>query len=303
LSLGDTKAAREMKVSHSDNDNELLIEKSSYNLGLLTYRAVLCGEPMRGGVHRAEFTLLSGVADVVIGVGREHLDPLTTHSVLHTDDGWGLDVLNGDLVHGSGLDVQNTTWVSQQPEQGVGIYPRAREGDRIGLELNVDCGSLTVHHNDRFIGILVKRGLRVMDGLARDAGDGMMWVVELARKGQAVRVKLGPSTQATDDGIVGKRGETSRLAVRRVSAPSMVGAESMAKQGTARRQYKLRPEPLKSILKVRLPENQALNPPWMPGPKLVRAADLEVASVFQPGRRRRDDYVGEIGVIAETRLR
>ena len=316
INLDYTKAASEMSISYTDEYDELIISKSSYNLGVLTYRAVLCGEPMRRGVHRAEFTLLSGVAGVVVGVGRERLDPLTTHSVLHTEDGWGLDVLNGDLIHGPGLDVESTSWVGQtrdrdrKRDRSAGIFRQGCEGDRICLELDVDQGSLTVYRNNIFLGVLVKRGLRVLNGLARDAGGGLMWVVELARKGQSVRVNFFPSAQANDDRAVDEREKQSRLIARRASAPSAVDLKgwqhtTQAEPPTGRRQYKLRSEPLKSILKKpprALDQEQALLPPWMPGKKMIRAADLEVASLSQHGRRRRDDYV-EIGVAAERRLR
>lgn len=326
VALSYTRSAKELTVSRTDEDDELVVEKSYFNLGVLTYRAVLFGEPMRRGVHRAEFTLISGVAGVVVGIGRERLDPLTTHSILHTADGWGLDVLNGDLVHGPGIDVQHTAWVGQRRDrkldQDAGIYRRACEGDRIGLELDVDHGSLTVYRNDIFLGVLVRTGLRVKNNGARDAGDGLMWAIELARKGQAVRVKLGPSIHALDDGSIDERKpfSTNRTAsnrgttVRRASAPSVIEQQrwqdtKQAEQpntSTVQRQYKLRSQPLKSILKNPLrplPQEQATIPPWIPEPQMVRNADLEVASLSQRGRRRRDDYVGEIGITAERQRR
>jgi len=320
VALHHTRSAKELTVSRTDEEDELVVEKSSFNLGVLTYRAVLCGEPMRRGVHRAEFTLISGIAGVVVGVGRERLDPLTTHSILHTDDGWGLDVLNGDLVHGPGIDVQHTSWVGQRRDrkldQDTDIYRRACEGDRISLELDINHGSLTVYRNDIFLGVLVRKGLRVKNNGARDAGEGLMWVVELARKGQAVRVKFGPSVHSIDDSFVGARMQCSRATVRRASAPSVIEQQrrpdakqtAQTKTSTMQRQYKLRSEPLKSILKnptPPLPQKQVapMNPPWMPGPRMVRTADLEVASLSQRGRRRRDDYVGEIGVKAERQRR
>lgn len=338
------RSAKELQVSHDDGDSdELLITKATYNLGVLTYRAAVVGEPMRSGVHRAEFTLVSGAAGVVVGVGRERLDPLTQNSILHTDHGWGLDVLNGDLVHGPGMDVQNTSWVGQNGgrrlDQDAGIYRRAVEGDRIGLELDLEQGSLAVYRNDIFLGVLVRSGLRVLNGGAREIGGGMVWVVELARKGQAVRVKLTSSSDEEEQlvGMAGKtqaaalsggaqeRGQMSRLTVRRASAPAAfepaqlqatpqqqkaVAANDsiLATKPPPTREYALRSQPLKPILKKRPPPphppQQHPVPPWTPPERrMVRNADLEVAKVTQPGRRRRDDYVGEIGVKAEALLR
>jgi hypothetical protein len=75
----------------------------------------------------------------------------------------------------------------------------------------------------------------------------------------------------------------SRLTVRRASAP----AAFERIPGTAPvRQYDLRAKPLKPILK-------------QPPSGTVRKFDLEVASLQQNGRKRRDEYVGEIGVKAE----
>ena len=44
---------------------------------------------------------MRGVAGVVLGVGRRRLQPSDGGSVLHTEDGWGFDAQNGDLVHGT----------------------------------------------------------------------------------------------------------------------------------------------------------------------------------------------------------
>ena len=47
---------------------------------------------------------MRGVAGVVLGVGRRRLQPSDGGSVLHTEDGWGFDAQNGDLVHGTTAD-------------------------------------------------------------------------------------------------------------------------------------------------------------------------------------------------------
>ena len=44
---------------------------------------------------------MRGVEGVVLGVGRRRLQPSDVGSVLHTEDGWGFDAQNGDLVHGT----------------------------------------------------------------------------------------------------------------------------------------------------------------------------------------------------------
>jgi hypothetical protein len=187
--------------------------------------------------------------------------------------------------------------------------------------------------------VLVRSGLRVLNGGAREIGGGMVWVVELARKGQAVRVKLTSSSDEEEQlvGMAGKtqaaalsggaqeRGQMSRLTVRRASAPAAfepaqlqatpqqqkaVAANDsiLATKPPPTREYALRSQPLKPILKKRPPPphppQQHPVPPWTPPERrMVRNADLEVAKVTQPGRRRRDDYVGEIGVKAEALLR
>ena len=44
---------------------------------------------------------MRGLAGVVLGVGRRRLQPSDGGSVLHSEDGWGFDAQNGDLVHGT----------------------------------------------------------------------------------------------------------------------------------------------------------------------------------------------------------
>ena len=57
---------------------------------------------------------------------------------------------------------------------------------QVGLVLDCDVGTLTVHKNGRPLGVMVRSGLRDARPLA--GGGGLCWVVELARKGQSVQV-------------------------------------------------------------------------------------------------------------------
>ena len=105
-------AAKELQVS----EDGWTVTKVKRNFGILTYRAAMAGPPMTTGVHSAEFKFLKGVAGVIIGVAREYTK-LTSDSgcVCKSDEGWGLDACNGDLIHGA---------------DGLGKYPVVGKGLR-----------------------------------------------------------------------------------------------------------------------------------------------------------------------------
>lgn len=183
-----------------------LVAKAKWNLGVLTFRTAMAGPAMTRGVHSAEFTLVSGIAGVIVGVGREWFDPGNEKSaagkdVCRTDDGWGLDVFNGDLVHGSDA-FPSWKWDGQQ---------KCQAGDKVGLVLDCDMGSLTVYLNSKRLGVIVESGLRDARPLA--GGGGLCWVVELARKGQAVRLQPQPQRRSK------RPTAKSHLQHRRASVP------------------------------------------------------------------------------------
>jgi hypothetical protein len=209
LPAGFVHAAPELTVE----EDGWLVTKVQRNFGILTFRAATTAEAMSRGKHSAEFHLLSGVAGVLVGVGREWLDPLSGKSLLHTDDGWGFDACNGDLIHGS-AGLGDWKWEGQQG---------CVSGDIISLELDCDVGTLSVSRNGAWLGIMVKEGLKGARTVSRDGG--LVWVVQLARKGQAVRVKSTtltqqswPLTHALDHSRQQRRGSVPAVLITRQHA-------------------------------------------------------------------------------------
>jgi hypothetical protein len=91
-------AAPELQIS----EDGWVVKKAKWNMGVLTYRGAMAGPPMKSGVHSAEFKLVSGVAGVIIGVAREWIKTTSGGGrICKSEDGWGFDVCNGDLVHGA----------------------------------------------------------------------------------------------------------------------------------------------------------------------------------------------------------
>ena len=119
---------------------------------------------------------MRGVAGVVLGVGRRRLQPSDGGSVLHTEDGWGFDAQNGDLVHGTaqpilsdehsclrGLsDAEGSHCSGEQLDQKWEGQRGAVEGDRIGMALDCDAGTLAVFRNGERLGMMVPEGLRAV---------------------------------------------------------------------------------------------------------------------------------------------
>jgi hypothetical protein len=187
---GFVRAASELTIG----EGGWLVQKVQRNFGLATFRAAMTGEAMTRGRHCADFQLLNGVAGVMVGVSREWLDPTRGESILHTDDGWGFDACNGDLIHGS-AGPGDWKWEGQQA---------CVQGDTIGLELDCDAGTLAVSRNGVRLGTITKRltvglkhprtaGRNMAGGLiATSTAGGLVWVVQLMRQGQAVRVAIAP---------------------------------------------------------------------------------------------------------------
>lgn len=105
-------ADKELQIS----EDGWTVTKVKRNFGILTYRAAMPGPPMTTGVHSVEFKFLKGVAGVIVGVAREYTK-LTSGSgcVCKSDEGWGLDACNGDLIHGA---------------EGLGKHPIVGKGPR-----------------------------------------------------------------------------------------------------------------------------------------------------------------------------
>ena len=139
----------------------------------------VCKEPkMRSGKHYAEFTLVKGT-NCTIGVCKAEFDPEDRKLACATADGWGYSARLGNLHHNT---LRPTTrWTGQKA---------AREGNVIGMLLNMDLGSLTVYHDGVKTGELVRSGLPKYDSL--------IWMVQLTDGAEvSIEKKDPPSTSSS----------------------------------------------------------------------------------------------------------
>ena len=136
------------------------VATSTYN----TWRAAASKVVMRSGRHFAQFTLVEGL-DIGFGVARP--DCLLDGGVGDTVDGHVYATNTGgcfpDHLHWEGM-------------QG------AEQGDRIGMLLDLDQGSMTVWKNDVKLGVMVAAGLR----------GPLCWAAELS-VGNSVRIESAPA--------------------------------------------------------------------------------------------------------------
>jgi hypothetical protein len=108
---------------------------------------------------------------------------------------WGIRPSDGRLHHGS----CTTEWIGMQP---FGV------GDRLGLLLDTDAGSLTVYKNGVQLGTAVPDGLEGMDDLC--------WAAVLGRRGESVRAVVKPKPGPPREGSSAAAAATAagRRAVR-----------------------------------------------------------------------------------------
>ena len=119
-----------------------------------------------GGRHMVQFTTVRKGDDMLFGLiradwdveGGENANWVEGHCFYYTDDG------------------------KRYPDDSEweGMQTAMEEGDRIGLLLDLDAGSLTVYKNDERLGVMQESGLT-------DAA-GYRWAVALASKGDSARI-------------------------------------------------------------------------------------------------------------------
>lgn len=133
------------------------------------YRMATSSSSMRRGDHFAEFTLLQAQGNMTLGVAQ--LDYSTTRVLPPGEprgegaEGWGLSTRSGYLSFRGKV----SQWSGLQP---------IKEGDRVGMLLDLEKGTLSVFLNDKHLGFMVKAGIV---GPVR-------WMVELNTPGDSVRV-------------------------------------------------------------------------------------------------------------------
>ena len=136
-----------------------------------------CGTVMRAGRHYAQFTLVKG-GFMMLGVVRPKWDAAST-SKLDTREQGGhcfFHTGSGQRFSGRRKPPGKRKW------PGV-ARARATEGDRIGLLLDLEKGSMAVYKNDERLGLMVTSGLH---------GE-FCWAIGIATPGHAVRIQSLPA--------------------------------------------------------------------------------------------------------------
>ena len=122
---------------------------------------------LRAGLHYAEFTMVSGRL-MFFGVIRPGWD---------VEGGMDADRVDGHCFY--------LTYDGQRfpgAHNWEGMQDAMEEGDRIGLLLDLDQGSMTVYKNDERLGVMAATGL---------SGE-YCWAVLLGVQGDSVRLEAGP---------------------------------------------------------------------------------------------------------------
>lgn len=135
---------------------------------------------MREGVHFAEFTITRKACGVFVGLIRPRWD-------LERCDVTGAHDMTAATLYGHCLYYSlsgkrwpdNTAWDGMQP---------SREGDRVGLLLDLDQGSLTVYKNGEWIGVMRAAGL---------TGE-YCWAASLGAAQDCVHINAKPVPHRTD---------------------------------------------------------------------------------------------------------
>lgn len=134
--------------------------------------AVAAGAPMRRGVHRAAFRVVTTDAcPVCIGVARASVDVAKGQNLVLGDEFWEVNSGGGVCGHGGRF----YGWPGQQ---------RYGMGDEVGLQLDMDAGTLEVSKNGVRLGLMVGG-----DGCkAPSLSEGeLCWAVAFWHRGQSVR--------------------------------------------------------------------------------------------------------------------
>ena len=146
------------------------------------YQSAVCAEhPMVAGAHYVEMTLLEKVskrAFICMGVVGQGFDAAGGGEAWKSAEGWLLDTGYGPLYHASQL----STW------EGKPQWNEIKQGDVIGLLLDVGQRTLSVYLNGARRGVMVAPGMKNWDGEAVAALQSpLRWAVDVG-VGASVRI-------------------------------------------------------------------------------------------------------------------
>lgn len=166
--------------------------------GVFGRTAVCRGAILRGGIHHCDFTVLKG-RKLVVGVCKSTYDPHRGPRATHSPDGWGCHTLGGDFCHG--LSDGTRAWPKWSGQAG------AKEGDKVGLRLDLLRGCIDVFRNDSRLGTMITSNDLI--------GQDLCWMVEIEGVGDAVCVGVIPVGAVAGPRQVGQRRTTGGIATAR----------------------------------------------------------------------------------------
>ena len=119
------------------------------NVGSGWYRTAASKVVMRSGRHFVRFTVMGGVGDMLFGVIRPGWD-VEGEQGAHLTQHWADGHCFYSTYDGT-RDPGDHNW--------EGMQPATEPGDRIGMLLDLDQGSMTVWKNDERLGVMQAKGL------------------------------------------------------------------------------------------------------------------------------------------------
>jgi hypothetical protein len=148
-------------------------------------RSAVCAEhPMVAGAHYVEMTLLEeGRYGANVGVVGQGFDAASGGTAGQSREGWLLGTEYGRLVHAR----RPSNW------QGMPQYDKIKQGDVVGLLLDLGQRTLSVYLNGEWRGVMVAPGMKNRDGDATAALAGQLrWGVDMYA-GASVRIERRPA--------------------------------------------------------------------------------------------------------------
>ena len=149
------------------------------------YQSAVCTEhPMVAGAHYVEMTLLEkGRGGALMGVAGQGFDAAGGGRAYQSAEGWLLNTYNGDLEHAG----RTSDWEGM-PQRG-----EIKQGDVVGLLLDLGQRTLSVYLNGARRGVMVAPGMKNWDGEAVASLAGpLRWAVEVSF-GASVRIERRPA--------------------------------------------------------------------------------------------------------------
>ena len=146
--------------------------------------AVCAKHPMAEGAHYVEMTFLEkGSIGAMMGVVGQGFDAAGGGAACGAAEGWLLGTVFGDLRHGDGF----SNWEGMPQEDEI------KQGDVVGLLLDLGQRTLSVYLNGARRGVMVAPGMKNRDGeaVAPLAGP-LRWAVDVAG-GASVRIERRPA--------------------------------------------------------------------------------------------------------------